>query len=130
MEYHSLFDNGKTIAAAIRGKYAIAVSDGSFGAATGTLAFILEGENLTGQVVGVNVIHGSPEDQSYLHSELAGIYGIIISANVICQEHQMLEGRSKWDVTTSKHSDVPLTWTMSSPRSTPTLTSPLQLDTT
>ncbi len=45
MENLSLSNNGETLAAAIRGRYAIAVSDGSFGVDTGTLAFLLEGKN-------------------------------------------------------------------------------------
>ncbi len=57
----------------------------------GTSAFIL-GENLTGGIVGANVVPGYTEDQSSLHSELGGIQGIVISVNEICQEHQIFEG--------------------------------------
>ncbi len=41
MENLSLSDNGETLAAAIRGKYEIAISDGSFGMDTETLAFLI-----------------------------------------------------------------------------------------
>ncbi len=77
---------------AIRGKYAIAVSNGSFGFQTGTLAFILEGKNSSGHILGVNIVPHCPEDQSSLQSKLAGIYGIIILVYKICQEHQIMEG--------------------------------------
>ncbi len=90
-ENHSLFNNRETIAATTRGKDAIAVSDGSFGEETGTSAFVLEGENSTGQIVGVNVVPGYPEDQSSLRSKLPGIYGIVISISETCQEHRILK---------------------------------------
>ncbi len=42
----------------------IAVSDGSFGFKIGMLAYILEGKNPSGHIVGVNIVPGYPEDQS------------------------------------------------------------------
>ncbi len=42
--------------------------------------------------MGANVVPGYSKDQSSLRSELAGIYVIVILVNVICQEHQILEG--------------------------------------
>ncbi len=70
-ENHTLLDNGETVAEAIRGKYAISVSDGSFTSQTGTAAFILEGKNYAGRIIGVNMVPGYLEDQCSLRSKLA-----------------------------------------------------------
>ncbi len=38
------------------------------------------------------MVLGYLEDPSSLQSELAGMYGIVVSANLICKKHNITEG--------------------------------------
>ncbi len=40
----------------------------------------------------MTVVPSFLEDQSLLRSELEGFYGIVVMANKICKEHDVLEG--------------------------------------
>ncbi len=64
-------DNANTIATAIRNRVAIAVSDRSYKSSYGTEAWIIEGEDSSGRVVGCLISPGRGSDQSPYRSELA-----------------------------------------------------------
>ncbi len=59
-----LSDDGNTIAEAIRNRVAIAVSDGSFKDTYGTAAWVLEGDNTAGRIIGRVISPGTGSDQS------------------------------------------------------------------
>jgi hypothetical protein len=88
----SMEDNGLTIAAALQAGHAIAVSDGSFKDSQGTAAFVIEGADSSGRVVGVNVIPGEEDSQSPYRSELGGVAGILEALHCICTAHSVTEG--------------------------------------
>ena len=87
-----LQDNGETLAAAITGNYAIAVSDGSFKDKFGTSAFVLEGRDHTGRILGENCVPGHTTEQSSYRSELAGVEGILTTVQLLCQLHHLTQG--------------------------------------
>ena len=91
----TISDNGIALATAIRNGTAIAVSDGSYKDGRGTAAFILEISDqfqAAGRIVGVNVIPGETEDQSSYRSELGGVSGIVETARILCNIHDINSG--------------------------------------
>ena len=87
-----LQDNGEILAAAIAGHYAIAVSDGSHKDKFGTSAFVLEGKDHVGRILGENCVPGHTTEQSSYRSELAGIEGILTTVQLLCQLHHLTQG--------------------------------------
>jgi len=85
-------DDGRTLASAIMRGKAVAVSDGSFKEEFGTSAWIIQGADAAGEARGVNVVPGSPTDQSAYRSELAGLHGIVSYVNQLCEYHDITEG--------------------------------------
>jgi hypothetical protein len=88
----SMEDNGLTIATAIQAGHAIAVSDGSFKDSQGTAAFVIEGADSSGRVVGVIVIPGEEDSQSPHRSELGGVAGVLEALHCICAAHSVTKG--------------------------------------
>jgi hypothetical protein len=87
-----LSDDGNTIADAIRNRVAIAVSDGSFKDTYGTVAWVLEGDNSAGCIIGRVISPGTGSDQSAYRSKLSGILAIMIMVKHICSYHHISEG--------------------------------------
>ena len=117
VEYIYSADNGYHVALEIISGSAIAVSDGSYKNDFGTSAFIMEGIHGKHRITGRNCIPGSPADQSSHRSELGGIVGIATALKLLCQVHDITEGKitigldglsalnsckSKWDPHCSK----------------------------
>ncbi len=67
-------DNFSTIAKALSNRTAITVSNGSFRSTYGTAAWVIEGNNSMGWIVGRVISLSSGTDQSPYRSELAQIY--------------------------------------------------------
>ncbi len=88
----SLADNGQTVAQAIREGIAIAVSDGSCKDSYGTAAWVIEGADQHGRIMGKVIAPGGPEAHSPYRSELSGIYATMIVVNNICSFYNIQEG--------------------------------------
>jgi hypothetical protein len=85
-------DNGLTIVEALKNREAIAVSDGSFKTEYGTAAWVIEGVDSHGRILGQVIAPGGPSDQSPYRSELTGIYSIMIMVNRLCEFYDIKEG--------------------------------------
>ncbi len=85
-------DNGRTIAKAISDRCAIAVSDGSLRDNYGTAAWVIEGDNCVGRIIGRNISPGSGLDQSPYRSELTGIYAVMKFIGKLCECYNIAEG--------------------------------------
>ncbi len=85
-------DDGLTIATAIKSCTATAVSDGSFKDGYGTAAWVLEGTDSSGRIVGQVIAPGDSKDQSAYRSELAGIFSIMVIIEKHCYFYGILEG--------------------------------------
>jgi len=57
----------------------VVVSDGSFCEGRGTAAWIIEGKDKAHHIVGVWMTPGTTQDHSSFHSELWGLYGILLT---------------------------------------------------
>jgi hypothetical protein len=89
---YAVVDGGKTLAEAIRNGIAIAVCDGSFKDEFGTAAYVLEGETSTNRIVVVLVTPGTDDDQSSYHSELSGLFGVLVMVHFICEQFAITDG--------------------------------------
>jgi hypothetical protein len=87
-----LSDDGYIIADSIRNSVAIAVSDGSFKDTYGTAAWVLEGENSIGRIIGRVIAPGAESDQSAYRSELSGILAVMIMVKNLCLYHNITDG--------------------------------------
>jgi hypothetical protein len=85
-------DDGITIAQALKNKAAIAVSDGSFKDSYGTAAWVVEGLNSYGRMMGQVITPGGPSDHSSYRSELSGIYSILVVVNQLCAHYKIVDG--------------------------------------
>ena len=88
----TILDNGATIAAAINTNTAIAVSDGSLKLGLGTAAYVLEGQNSTNRIKGVNKVPGPIKDGDSHRCEVSGIYSVILIITSICKLHNITNG--------------------------------------
>jgi hypothetical protein len=88
-------DNAKVLASALVPGKAIAVSDGSFKNSQGTAGFVIEGDNCSGLLVGVNVIPGESEYQSSYRSEMGGVAGTLESLHCVSEAHDISSGAVK-----------------------------------
>jgi len=66
-----------------------AVSDGSFQARKGAVAWIIEGMDNTNCIIGTGLSPSDEEGHSSFHSELAGIYAILFTLQIILPKTQM-----------------------------------------
>jgi hypothetical protein len=85
-------DEGLTIAKAIKSHVAIAVNDGSFKEDYGTAAWVLEGLDSRGGIVGKGIAPGCSQDHSSYRSELSGIFSILGIVDKICSFYGISEG--------------------------------------
>ncbi|MGL4352199.1 MAG: hypothetical protein ACRCT2_16895, partial [Plesiomonas shigelloides] len=85
-------DNGNAIAAAIRARTAVAVSDGSLKNNLGTSAFVLVGDTDEGCITGANQVPGKISTGDSHRCELSGIYGVVTTVAAILQVHQITDG--------------------------------------
>jgi hypothetical protein len=85
-------DDGRALAEAIREGKAIAVSDGSYKEGFGTAAYVLEGETSENRIVAVLVVPGILEVQSSFRSELAGLYGVVLMVQLLCEHYGITDG--------------------------------------
>jgi hypothetical protein len=69
-----------------------AVTDGSLKNGTGTSAFTLVGPTDEGQIKAVNVAPGPLKDGDSYRCELAGLYGVITLAQLVCTLHAIPSG--------------------------------------
>jgi hypothetical protein len=92
VERFAVADGGTMLADAIRQGQAVAVSDGSYKDEFGTAAYVLEGENSDNRLVVVLVSPGRPEDQQSARSELAGLYGVVVMVNLVCEHFDITDG--------------------------------------
>jgi hypothetical protein len=68
------------------------VSDGSFRDAYGTAAWVIEGDNHVGRIVGRVISPGGGLDQSPYRSELTGIYAVMKFIGKLCEFYNIVEG--------------------------------------
>jgi hypothetical protein len=87
-----LSDDGHTLATAIKEGDAIAISNGSFRDQYGTAAWVLEGSNSNGRIVGAVIAPGTAKDQSAYRSELVGIYSILLCVKKLCNFFHITQG--------------------------------------
>ncbi len=80
-----LSDDGFTIAEAIRNRVA-KVKD-----TYGTAAWVLEGDNSAGRIIGRVISPGTGSDQSAYRSELSGILAIMMMVKHICSYHHITD---------------------------------------
>jgi hypothetical protein len=92
VERFAVADGGVMLADAIRRGQAVAVSDGSYKDAFGTAAYVLEGVNSDNRLVVVLISPGTPDDQTSHRSELAGLFGIVVMVNLVCEHFEITEG--------------------------------------
>ncbi len=85
-------DDFNIIAEAIRNRSAVSVSNGSFKEGYGTAAWVIEGDDARGRLVGRAISPGSEQDQSPYRSELTGIYATMLTVQKICQYFNVTEG--------------------------------------
>ena len=88
-------DEGTQFATALRQGTALAVSDGSLKVGLGTSAFILvDRTNLTSHPIqGVNKVPGPIAEGDSHRCELAGLYAIVSSVNMIAMAHGVTDGQ-------------------------------------
>ena len=89
---YAVADGGEEIANAIKQGSAIAVCDGSFKDAFGTVAYMIESDTSMNRLVAVLVAPGEAKVQSSFRSELAGLYGVVVMVNTICEQFGVTEG--------------------------------------
>jgi len=70
---------------------AAVVSDGSFKQHKGASLWILEAKDVTGKVEGMNLVPGDEPIQSSYRSELAGLLGTILIANVMYELFKLVQ---------------------------------------
>jgi hypothetical protein len=80
-EYSSPSDLSSILIAALTNGTAHAISDGSFIDKFGTLAFTIVDDHIS-SIIGLNVVPRHLGDQSAYRSELAGLYVIVLAANL------------------------------------------------
>jgi hypothetical protein len=95
MDHLLMDDNGFTIVQALQNREAIAVSDGSFKNEYGTAAWVIEGADSHGRILGQVIAPGGPSDHSPYRSELTGIYSIMIMVNRLCEFYDIKEGENE-----------------------------------
>ncbi len=66
--------------------------DGSYKDHHGTLAYVIEIEDVDNRIIGTNILPGHLNDQSALWSKLECHYGVVLTMNAICEEHNITEG--------------------------------------
>ncbi len=93
-QHQTLKDKGLPIVQAITSRYVIAVSNRSFKDAQGTTAWMFYDHHNPKTSLGEGVITtpGARTAQGSYRSKLAGIYGIITTANVLLSYHQQTQG--------------------------------------
>jgi hypothetical protein len=69
-----------------------AVSDGSFKDKFGSSAFTVVDSTDSSTILGLNIVPGHPEDQGAYHSELAGLYAIVLVVNCLCSWADIISG--------------------------------------
>ena len=85
---------GKAIATAIGLGQCIGVSDGSFKAKFGTVAWTLaDSKDLTVRLSGKCVVPGQPTDQSAFRSEVSGLYALCHTIRLVCDYYRVLAGQ-------------------------------------
>jgi hypothetical protein len=92
VERFAVLDEGETLAAAIRQGQAISVCDGSYKDGFGTAAYVLEGATSVNWLVVMFVVPRTPANQSSYRSELAGLYGVVAMAHLICEQYGITSG--------------------------------------
>ena len=84
--------NGEGVARAIIKGSAKAISNGSFKDSKGTSASVLTGDSGNVEIISVNNVPGSMEDQSAYRSKLAGIAGLLAHIKIICEKYDIHKG--------------------------------------
>lgn len=93
LRYMHRTDEGTTIAQAITNGSAVAVSDGSLKLGFGTSAYIIEGDDHTNLITGVNQVPGPIADGDSHRCEVAGLYSMALVVQAIVAHHQVTNGR-------------------------------------
>lgn len=84
--------DGHAFVTALQSVNAIAVSDGSFKDGFGLAAWVLEGVDQTGRVLGVLSTPGDEKSQSAYRSELTRNFCILLlTVNKLCEPHNIKE---------------------------------------
>ena len=78
---------------ALQSGTAVAVSDGSYKLNLGTSAFIVTTPGCSSHVRGANRVPGPLKEGDSYRCELAGLYGIILTVNALCQAHGISSGK-------------------------------------
>ena len=84
-----LMDQGEQLTVAFQQRSAVAVSDGSLKLGLGTAGFVIEGQNGSGRIQGVNKVPGPIKDGDSHRYEVSGLYAIILLVNAICKLHNV-----------------------------------------
>lgn len=82
-------DNAYIIAAAIATHQAVAVSDGSLKNQLGTPAFVIEADDATDRIHGVNRVPDPKKDGDSYRCEMAGLYSIVFVMNCIAKYYHI-----------------------------------------
>ena len=91
-EFCASWDNAPRIARALQEGLLRAVSDGSYKTRFGTASWVLETEDEITALTGSLIVPGHPGVQSSGRSELAGLYGIAVIVDLLCQHYDIKEG--------------------------------------
>lgn len=81
----NILDNGIIVAEAIRGGYAVAISDGSFCERPGS-----EGADDVRRIVNCSSVLGEKKAQSLYQSELMGLFCTILFVSNLCEYYNMV----------------------------------------
>jgi hypothetical protein len=92
LQHLQIADNGEAIAQAIWQRKAIAMCDGGLKYGLGTAAFVLEGQNNSRRIKGVNKAPGPIKEGDLLRCKLSGIYAVLTLVGAICKLHQITSG--------------------------------------
>lgn len=80
------------MASTIQDREAIAVSDGSFKDQYGTAAWIIEGCDHCGKIVGKCIAPGGPQGHSPYWGKWMGFYATMLFVNNLCKFYYIIEG--------------------------------------
>ena len=88
----NLGTSGPSVAAAISQGICLGMSNGSYKDGFGKAAWILTAGTTDHHAHGELIVPGLPGDQSSYHSELAGLYSLVLAISTICTYFNLLSG--------------------------------------